>query len=650
MLRPGPFICDGPDLGGIPWFLGDTRTRSADPNFLSAVRSFYTKFFAVLRENQLTAGQGGPIIMAQVDNEYGIFGGDKQYLAFVRDFWRQGLGDGVVIYSTDPASPQMLGGSRLDGVLQTIDENSLSTAAGFAANFQTLRASQQQLSAGSSSTPMLQPLMDSEFYPGTLNYWGDQQFPAAFNITAVSSSLDKLLSTRLEGSAPPSFTLWLFNSQTDFGWVGGSLWFGEVMKWFVPSYDFGAPVDEAGVVRPLFYMLREVLRKHGANVPSTPLPPSPPVRDYGPVVMNESLSLFDALAVLAPHPVQSPTVLTMEEMSQGYGYALYSTRIPSWLPQTVGSIEIAGMRDRASIYLGKQLKQVCTRGGAVDTVNCASAPTPTPHKNMSCPTGFAAHAAGFWANLSPCNACPHDTENNTVALCGAKCEKTPDCKAFEVYTGPDSGAACFIFVGELHPPFTPNEDCFACVSSIASSDAHLADATAHSSDSLDASEAAGVSLDILVENLGRVTGNPIGMDFTFRGIKRWVNVAGQQLANWSIAPLPLSNVSALTQSSQWRKSDTTIAADGSPRFYRGRFSASGAVADTFVTLHGWGKGQIFVNGHNVQRYWSSIGPQYSFYCPAQWLVDGENELVLFETSRAPANFTVLLRANHTIIR
>ena len=69
-----------------------------------------------------------------------------------------------------------------------------------------------------------------------------------------------------------------------------------------------------------------------------------------------------------------------------------------------------------------------------------------------------------------------------------------------------------------------------------------------------------------------------------------------------------------------------------------------------MTLHGWGKGQIFVNGHNVQRYWSSIGPQYSFYCPAQWLVDGENELVLFETSRAPANFTVLLRANHTIIR
>jgi beta-galactosidase len=161
----------------------------------------------------------------------------------------------------------------------------------------------------------------------------------------------------------------------------------------------------------------------------------------------------------------------------------------------------------------------------------------------------------------------------------------------------------------------------------------------------------GVALDILVENLGRVTGNPIGMDFTFRGIRRWVNVAGQQLANWTIAPLPLSNVSALGQSFRWRKSAASTAKDGIPRFYRGRFSVlPGELADTFVTLPGWGKGQIFVNGHNVQRYWSSLGPQYSFYCPAQWLVEGENELVLFETSRAAANFTVSLRANHTIVR
>jgi len=106
------------------------------------------------------------------------------------------------------------------------------------------------------------------------------------------------------------------------------------------------------------------------------------------------------------------------------------------------------------------------------------------------------------------------------------------------------------------------------------------------------------------------------MDRTFRGISRYVSAGGmQQLSNLTISPLPLSlrNVSALSQSGSWRKSVVGAAqrADGTPRFYRGRFTvAAGDLGDTFVTLRGWGKGQIFVNGHNVQRYWSSAGPQY----------------------------------------
>jgi hypothetical protein len=85
VLRPGPFICDGPDLGGIPWWLASTRTRAADPVFLAAATRFYTKLFALLRAQRLTADLGGPIIMAQVDNEYGIFGADKVYLGYIRD-------------------------------------------------------------------------------------------------------------------------------------------------------------------------------------------------------------------------------------------------------------------------------------------------------------------------------------------------------------------------------------------------------------------------------------------------------------------------------------------------------------------------------------------------------------------------------------
>jgi len=326
---------------------------------------FYPKLFKLLPDNELTADLGGPIIMAQVDNEYGLFGSDKAYLSFVRDTWRKGLGAGVVIHSTDPSSPAVLGGSRLDGVLQTLDGES-----GMAAAFANLRASQKLESNAT------MPLMNSEYYPGNLNYWGDATFPFVYPVANVVSGLDELLSTRLEGSSPPSFTLWLFNSQTDFGFMGSSLHFDSPgstsgqFKWFVPSYDFGAPVDEAGLVRPLFYQLRAVLAKHGAKVPppGTPLPPSPPVRDYGRVIMGESLSLFEALPLLAPHPVRSPTVLTMEETGQGYGYSLYSTTIPPWLRTT--PVLLGGMRDFAGVFVARRLQQTCAHGAALDDVVC----------------------------------------------------------------------------------------------------------------------------------------------------------------------------------------------------------------------------------------------------------------------------------------
>jgi hypothetical protein len=90
-----------------------------------------------------------------------------------------------------------------------------------------------------------------------------------------------------------------------------------------------------------------------------------------------------------------------------------------------------------------------------------------PLAPVACPAGWAPHAGGFWANLDPCNDCPHDHQNGTAARCAAKCTATPTCAAFEVYTGPDDpgGGACFLFVGGLKPPFTANADCLTCTKS-----------------------------------------------------------------------------------------------------------------------------------------------------------------------------------------
>ena len=499
---------------------------------------FLTKLFALLRENNLTADLGGPIVMAQIENEYGLFGHDKEYLAHLRDFWRAGLGPGVVIHSTDP--PNALDGSRLEGVLQTVDFGYTGDPKNY---FAALKASQAQVSAEP------QPLMCSEIYPGTLNYWGDDTFPVIYDPNAVAASVDKILDMERCGGST-SFALWLFTACTDFGFWGGVLFLG---KWnaLVPTYDFGAPVDEAGVVRPLFYILQDVLRKHGAVIPPGPgtgLPPPPPVTAYGKVTMSDSISLWDALPALlstqklAPNgtAIASPTVRTMEEIGQGLGYILYSAAIPAWLRTQNPSIVMAGMRDRAEVYLDRTLHQVCGRGATVD--------------DESCTAGVPAQTA------------------------------------------------------------QPQR------------------------------------LDILVENFGRVTGG-FEDSQTFRGIGRWVSMNGQEMSQWAIAPLPLDNLdSALGMNAsspvvaKWSAANATQ----TPSFFRGRFSiAQGqGLADTFLTLVGWQKGQAFVNGHNLARYWGARGPQVSFYCPAAWLNEGVNEVILFETGGAPASLTVEFRSTH----
>ena len=543
VLRPGPFICDGPDNGGLPWWLnqqnsnttGDgsayqLRIRTADPSFMRRVGIFTTKLFALLRSEQLTADLGGPIVMAQIENEYGLFASEHVYLEQLRDMWRAGLGDGVVIHSTDPASSRVLGGSRISGVLQTIDFGVGPDPAGY---FDVLKASQRL----TSDVP--QPLMCSEIYPGNLNYWGDPKFlQSSINPVSVASSIDTLLDTdHCQGST--SFALWLFASCTDFGFWGGTLFLGE-WKALVPSYDFGAPIDEAGVIRPLFYLLRDVLTKHGAAVPTGPLPAQPPVKAYGSVAMAEAVTLWDALPALQPHPVASPTVRSMEELGQGYGFVLYTAPIPAFQTSTSPSIIMGGMRDRAQLFLNHAPRQTCGR-----------------------PLG--------------------EVSVDDVA-CGAAL--------------PWSG------------PGLPEQ------------------------------------LDILVENLGRPTGGVEDAELSFRGIDRWVSVNSQSIGNWSISTLPLDNIAALAP--VWKPVTKAVSgASGTPTFFRGTFSIPpGGLADTFLTLRDWGKGQAWVNGNNLARYWSSWGPQYSFYCPAGWLVEGVNEVVLLEQSGAPVDLTVEFRAAH----
>ena len=86
IVRPGPYVCAEWEMGGLPWWLlkkKDIRLREQDPYFMERYRIFAKKLNEQIGE--LTIENGGPIIMVQVENEYGSYGEDKHYGSDIRE-------------------------------------------------------------------------------------------------------------------------------------------------------------------------------------------------------------------------------------------------------------------------------------------------------------------------------------------------------------------------------------------------------------------------------------------------------------------------------------------------------------------------------------------------------------------------------------
>jgi len=128
-----------------------------------------------------------------------------------------------------------------------------------------------------------------------------------------------------------------------------------------------------------------------------------------------------------------------------------------------------------------------------------------------------------------------------------------------------------------------------------------------------------VTLDILVENTGRINVGPLLQEGQ-SGITRSVSLAGRELSGWQVFCLPMNGPEELKD---WKKE-----ARGGPAFHRGTFTIA-SVADTYLDVSALGKGFVWVNGHNLGRTWE-IGPQQSLFLPAPWLRKGVNQVVVFD--------------------
>ncbi|XP_037542328.1 beta-galactosidase-1-like protein [Nematolebias whitei] len=505
ILRPGPYICAEWEMGGLPaWLLQKPNIilRSADTDYLEAVNNWLAVLLPKIKP-WLYINRGN-IITVQVENEYGsYYACDYNYMRHLQTMFRFFLGEDVVLFTTDGNTDKEMTCGTLDGLYATVD---------FGADTNISDAFERQRRFEPHG-----PLVNSEFYTGWLDHWGDQH--TIVDAQKVSRVLGEML------TMGANVNMYMFEGGTNFGYWNGAD-YDTRFRSVVTSYDYDAPLTEAGDPTEKLLAIRDVIKQF-REVPSGPMPPATPKFAYGFAVLKKVGNISSLLNTISPlGPVQSEYPLTFEEMKQYYGYMLYRTTLPQDL----------------------------------------SEPTPL---------------------ISPLNGV-HD-------------------RAYVSVNG--------VFQGLLQR------------------DTRLV---------MNVTGQQGDTLDILVENMGRVNfGSKIN---DYKGLLSNLILGKDILTKWKIYPLDIDG--AIFQG--WPHSDNRKSisqqreASVGPVFYMGTLQPNGVAWDTFLRLSEWTKGQVWINGVNLGRYWPARGPQQTLYIPGPLLSTSlPNNITLLELEGAPVHLRVL---------
>ena len=329
IVRPGPYVCAEWEMGGLPWWLlkkKDIRLRERDPYFLERVRLFEKEVGKQLAP--LTIENGGPIIMVQVENEYGSYGEDKPYVSEIRDIVRQSGFDKVALFQCDWASNFTRNG--LDDLIWTMN---FGTGANIDNQFRRLKELRPE-----------SPLMCSEFWSGWFDKWGarHETRPADDMVAGIDEMLSKGI----------SFSLYMTHGGTSFGH-----WAGANSPGFAPdvtSYDYDAPINEWGLPTEKYWTLRRTMQKYAdggklPNVPKAPMNiisvPQFKFTEYAPIVCG-----IDTI-------VESRDVKTMEELDMGWGSMFYETTLPT--VSTPSLLTLNDCHDFAQVFIdGKYIGKI----------------------------------------------------------------------------------------------------------------------------------------------------------------------------------------------------------------------------------------------------------------------------------------------------
>ncbi len=326
ILRPGPYACAEWDFGGYPWWLlkeKDLIVRGKDPRFLRASGAYLKRLGEEVAPLQVT--RGGPIILVQVENEYGSYGSDKEFMAATRDQIRA-AGFEVPLFTAD--GPSQCRNAFLPDVLPAINGEE---------NLEALHDTVNTFHGGKG------PYFVPEYYPGWLDHWGEQH--SVLSAKEATGKYDTLLA----GGA--SVSLYMFHGGTNFGFMSGANYGGHYQPQ-PTSYDYDAPLDEAGRPTPKYHEFRRVIAKHlpsGSALPE--VPPANRVIEIPAIAMPDDASVFDSL----PPAKTSRAILPMEECGEGEGYILYRTTITT---PGESDLFIDDLRDYGIIFLnGRRISE-----------------------------------------------------------------------------------------------------------------------------------------------------------------------------------------------------------------------------------------------------------------------------------------------------
>ena len=339
IIRPSPYACAEWEFGGYPWWLlreKDLKVRSRDPRFMKMSRKYVTALGKQLVPQQIT--HGGAVIMVQIENEYGSYDKDKEYLADFRDIYRQ-AGFDVDLYTCD--GPSQMPAGYLPGVLPAVN------------GLDNIKEVKELINKYNNNHG---PYFIAEWYPAWFDSWGQEHHVVPYK--DFINTYDSVLAAGL------SINIYMAHGGTTrWFWNGANMSRRDPYSPQTSSYDYDAPIDEAGNTTPKFMAMREVILK---NMPKGSVLPEVPEKKKSIAIAGIELKQSSPLFSNLPTPVAVSTPISFEDYGQGYGYILYRANVKG---PANGILKITQVRDFALVFVDGKRIAVMDRRLSQDSVD-----------------------------------------------------------------------------------------------------------------------------------------------------------------------------------------------------------------------------------------------------------------------------------------